>query len=351
MRLLISIVFLSMNVNLLGQEYNKYISGRLNLGSVIVHSQEVRSIDNSYPIGFELDLGKHKNSEAVWNNCKCYPKTGYSISFWDFDNPDVLGYGLTTMYYVQPVFGASKKFSFSVRGAAGLSFKSNPYDKEENPDNLSYSTYIAVSLQLGLAAHYRIADQWSVDLNTVFNHISNGGLQEPNKGINWPTIGLGISRYLKSPSFPDRELNDWRKDNDLKRWDISTFGTYHQPRPGLFYLSGGLEVKYAQRVSRLSNLTGGAEWMYDHGQVMIAEQEGVNGNNFGLGIGHEFILGRFLFGQQFSAYLIKPETQASDLYQRYSLVYRITSRINSGVSLKAHGHVADFADIRIGWNF
>lgn len=347
------IVVVGLAIQTQAQDHFNYISARFNQGYVLIHSRELRPIKNSYPVGLELDFGRHKTSQKVWNNCNCYPKTGVTVTFWDFDNREVLGYGITSMFYVQPVFGAKNKLSFSVRGAMGLSYQSKPFDEETNPDNLSYSTSIAFPLQLGVATHYKFAPKWEVDLNVVYNHISNGGMKEPNKGINWPTIGLGVSRYFREPVFPDRVKTDWRKEEqDLERYDFTIFGTYQQPRSKFFLFLGGVEFKYAKRVGRLNNLTAGAEWLYDSGQANLsADDQQINGNNLGMAMGNEFILGKFLFGQQFAVYLMKPETQAADVYQRYSLVYRITPGISAGVSLKSHGHVADFADIRVGYSF
>ena len=55
----------------------------------------------------------------------------------------------------------------------------------------------------------------------VFNYISNGRLQKPNKCINWPKNkcinwpkgGLGVSRYFQAPVFPERTITDRRSDN------------------------------------------------------------------------------------------------------------------------------------------
>ena len=346
-------VFLLFAGSVLGQDHFKYLSTRIHYGSVIIHSRELRPVKDSYPLGLELDFGKHKISEKAWNSCNCFPKTGISLTFWDFDNREVLGHGLTAMYYVQAVFGARSKLSFSVRGAMGLSYQNNPYNLQSNPDNQSYSTYLAFPLQLGVAIHYKLNNRWKLDLNMVYNHISNGGMKEPNKGINWPSFGLGLSRYFKEVKFPDRIKTNWRNEVINKhRKDISLFGTYHEPESKLFLISAGLELKYARRISRLNNVTIASEWMYDNGQTRLSTKENrVNGNILGLAAGNEFILGKFLFGQQLAAYLIKPNTRFHDLYQRYSLLYRISNSFLAGVSLKAHGHVADFLDLRLGYSF
>lgn len=349
---ILSIFVLLISEPALAQNNLNYISARLHYGSVIIHSRELRPVKDSYPLGIELDFGKHKVSEKAWNTCNCFPKSGVTIAFWDFDNRDVLGYGFTSMYYVQPVFGARNKLSFSVRGAAGLSYQTKPYDEQNNPNNLSYSTRVAFPLQLGIGLHYRLRKQWKIDLNIAYNHISNGGMKEPNKGINWPTIGLGASRYFRELKIPKWSKTDWRSNaEDLNRFDISAFSTYHQPVSKFFLVSAGLELKYAQRISRLNYLSLASEWMYDNGLVYLGnEEQSINGNILGLALGNEFILGKFLFSQQFGVYLINPINRLEDVYQRYSLMYPINRKFSTGVSLKAHGHVADFLDLRIAYS-
>ena len=346
-------VLLMSMLKLHAQENSRYIGGMLSYGNVILHSQELRPIGQSFPLGITVDYGTHKNSQKAWDACNCYPRAGVAISFWDFDNREVLGYGLTGMYYIQPVFGARNRLSFSLRAAAGISYLSRPYDEESNPDNLSYSTHLAIPLQLGLAAHFKLNPQWTLDLQGVLNHLSNGGLKEPNKGINWPTLSLGVSRYFKTPEFKDRTRNDWHETvNELDRFDLTTFTTYHSPNSGKYVFSWGLEGKYLRRISRLSNLSVGSAYFFDN-QRAKTNLDGVevSGHGLGVAIGHEFVLGRILFAQQFAAYLLKPASQKNDVYQRYTLVYRINERINAGVGLKSHGHVADFGDFRVGMNF
>jgi Flp pilus assembly pilin Flp len=240
----------------MGQDAIPYLSTSYSKGFVIVHSRAVRAIEDSYPQGIQLDLGKHKISEKAWHACNCYPRTGISLTFWDFDNKDVLGYGLTGFYYLQPIFRADKDFSFSVRGGLGLSYQTNPHDPTSNPDNQSYSTSVAFPLELGVGLHYKLGELWQVEARFMYSHISNGGLKQPNKGINWPNAGIAVSRYLKPISFPEREKTDWRmEDSPRRRTDLLGFVTYHEQEEGDFLISGGLEIKHARRIARINNLT------------------------------------------------------------------------------------------------
>ncbi len=335
------------------QENTTFVSGRFQQGSIIIHSRAIRAIEDSYPYGLQFDFGWHKKSEKDWNACNCYPKVGISLGVWNFDNPDVLGYGATGLFFLQPVFRADKKFSFSIRGGMGLSYQTKPHDPESNPDNLSYSTYLAFPLHLALAGHFRISDQWKADLQLEYNHISNGGMKQPNKGINWPTVSIGATRYFSPLVFPEREKHDWRMEAvDRNRTDITVFSTFQEPEESLVYLSGGLELRQLRRVGRISNISLGGEWMYDSYTAALSKgMEKDSGHHLGVAAGHEFILGKFLFSQQFGVYLLRPSARPEDVYQRYAFVYRLSQKFSTGVSLKAHGHVADFLDLRLGFSF
>jgi hypothetical protein len=89
--------------------------------------------------------------------------------------------------------------------------------------------------------------------------------------------------------------------------------------------------------------------MYDKGKRYQMDEKGESGNAhiWEIALGHEFLLGRFLFSQQFGAYVIKARNQPADVYQRYGLMYRISQHFSLGINIKAHGHVANFLDARI----
>ena len=324
---------------------------KFHAGYVLIHSRDLRPIEDSYPMGLEVDFAWHKISQKAWESCMCYPKLGFALTYWDYDNPEVLGQGVTGMFYIEPVFNTKGWVNYSVRMALGLSYQNKPYDPVENPNNLSYSTYLAFPLQLGGSAHFRVHPRWLLNTTLVYNHFSNGGVRQPNKGINWPSIGVGVSYYLNDFEFKKRAEVDWRKKGPpQKRLDITLFTSYEEPKENLFLFSPGLEVKWSRQFARLNAYTLGGEVMYDNGTGYVLDQLDDNTSPFlaGLAIGHEFLLGKFLFSQQFGAYLYNPNPDLPAVYQRYGLMFRINPRFSAGISLKAHGHVANFLDARVG---
>ena len=128
------------------------------------------------------------------------------------------------------------------------------------------------------------------------------------------------------------------------------FIAYEEPDDNLFLFSPGLEIKWSKQFARVNAYTLGGEIMYDNGTGYVLEQEGDTSTPIkaGLAAGHEFLLGKFLFSQQFGVYLSNPNPMHADVYQRYGLMYRINKNFSLGINLKAHGHVANFFDARFG---
>jgi len=325
-------------------------------GFIIIHSKSIREIRDSYPWGLELDMNWHYNNKKSWEFCNCYPKLGFSGTYWDFDNPEILGHGFSSLFFVEPYFNHHRRLSFSIRAGFGLSYLSNPYEKNKNPNNQSYSTSVGFPLLLAFSLNYKINNNFLAHLSANYNHISNGGIKEPNKGINYPTLGIGIDHYFTKGSFPDRSRTDWKQIfGSDKRIELSVFGSMKQINHDEFerYAVYGTEIKGSKRVARISAITIGMEWLGDQSNREEIERfytKDIDHNRGSIAIGHEFLLGKFIFSQQFGAYIYNPYKTDDDVYQRYGLIIRIGERISTGVNLKTHGHVADFIDLRIVYN-
>ncbi|HKK87363.1 MAG TPA: hypothetical protein VJ917_00850, partial [Saprospiraceae bacterium] len=51
-----------------------YWSARLHQGFVLIHSRDLRPIEDSYPSGIEIDLGWQRADDESWKQCHCLPK-------------------------------------------------------------------------------------------------------------------------------------------------------------------------------------------------------------------------------------------------------------------------------------
>jgi hypothetical protein len=332
-------------------KYYTNLGLQLHKGVVLIHSADLRPVEHSYPWGIGLELGFHFANKKSFDACNCYPVLGTSLTFWDYDEPDILGYGMTSFFYLEPYFGVQNRVSFSFRAGFGLSYQSRPYHQENNPDNLSYSTYIAFPLQLGISVNAWLTKRYLLSARLSYNHFSNGGFREPNGGINWPTISIGLNRYFKAPYFYTHKKENWRElGAPATRLDMNFFLAVKQLEYQQYAPIPGIELKGSRQVGRVNALTLGLEWLYDSHATHIMKKKYIDedGDKVSVAVGNEFLLGRFLFSQQLGFYIYKPFKAGADMYQRYGLVYRITHWLSFGVNLKAHGSKANFLDMRIG---
>lgn len=323
---------------------------------LLKHSDFLKEFDDSYPLAVELDWSKHLITRRSWDFCNCFPRVGVSVAYWNWDNPDVLGSGISAIGYLEPYMRTHKKTNFFFRAGLGGVYLSKPYDEITNPLNLSYSTDLAFFLMIGVGLNYRLNDILNLRLAAKYNHISNGGNNTPNKGLNFPSISLGINSSFSPIEFPNPGKNGKRKPPDeRKRISIHHFSGWSNATVGdkdKFYVFG-FAGNYSRWIGGRSALVFGTEWIFD---LSRKEQIRLNGTDesylqAAVMAGHEFWLGRVTFSQEIGVYYYKPFRNTDDFYQRYGLNYSFTKHIFAGMNLKAHGHVADFFDFRVGYRF
>jgi len=68
-------------------------------------------------------------------------------------------------------------------------------------------------------------------------------------------------------------------------------------------------------------------------------------------LGIDILFGRFSFLHQWGIYYYEPYPARNRAYQRYGLNFRFSRKLYTGVNIKAHGHVADLMDLRLGFIF
>ena len=115
----------------------------------------------------------------------------------------------------------------------------------------------------------------------------------------------------------------------------------------------GLSLQVARQVGRINNLTLGAEVYRDEELRMELKKDSIKASpvKAGIMVGHEFILGKFLFSQQIGLYVFDKTPYYDQLFHRWGLQYRISNQFAVGFNLKAHRHEADFADLRLSYSF
>ncbi|MGF1533752.1 MAG: acyloxyacyl hydrolase [Bernardetiaceae bacterium] len=340
----------------LAQPPAHHVAFQAQYGFIIPHSQSIRDVSGSNPWGLKVDWSWHFRSEAAWQYCQCFPRLGVSLEYINFGNPQVLGNAYPVSFWVEPVFGAERRLSGALRFGFGLAPLDRIYDPITNPENLFYSARVSFLLLVNANLRYRLSPRWALQLSSNYNHISNGGLREPNKGINYPTLSLGLDYSLRPQPFPTYRPTGRAvvADSLRQRWQLSLMGSAQNIGEQTRYPLLGLMLRYGRRVRPMHGLSVGAEWVWDFSlRERLRRDDPTSSAAFARGavlVGHELWLGRFVFTQDLGVYVYAPTPARDPVYQRFGLDFWINRRWSVGMNLKTHLHVADFLDFRLGFS-
>jgi len=246
-------------------------------GFIIAHSPELKPISQTNPYGIQLDYSWLKTSDQAWKTCFCYGRAGFSFAYYNYANPEVLGHSYNLIYFVEPYFTYRGPLKFSLRGSVGATYLNKKFDKETNPENLLFSTHFSFYLALSLNLNYHINNDYSINLSANYNHISNGGQKQPNKGMNFPTLSIGVDKVINNTVLK-------RKPKSLRSYDTSLkyyMGTFASLRSSdreaeatnhlLIGYTGGV----LKPISGINGLNAGIELWYDYSDREIAKQRGI----------------------------------------------------------------------------
>jgi hypothetical protein len=335
-----------------GDSTSVIIGSSAHYGVILPHSSTIADLTESGIWGWQADIARIRYTQASWNTCNCYSQNGISFSYFNFNNPKELGKGLSLAVYAEPQLTYGR-LNLSLRAGMGVSYLSRVYHPDTNPRNLFFSSPLSGLLLAQLSGRYQVNQLWLLRLSTSYNHISNGGRRQPNKGMNFPTLSLGLEyapryrgmtrkarnqaedksiHYYAGFSYNSRAVDESDINSKVRKTVIGLQGGFYKPIARMHAF--GLAVE-ALHDGALKELARQKEAAYDHRVIS------------GL-VRHHFLFGHFDFSQALGIYLHKDYPNPHTIFQRYAIHYRILKKLQAGFSLKAHLYTAEQMDVRLG---
>lgn len=351
MKGLLNLILCLFALNASSQNSSTGWAASFHYGTTLAHNSKIAAIKSNNPTALQLDLFIQKASQKNFDICNCYPQSGINISLNDYGNANVLGQGLHLNYYVEPQFKISKRNYFLFRAAAGLALMNKPYHATENPNNFAYSLPVSGFVSLGPGWKYFINDRTSLFFILPFNHVSNGGIKDPNLGLNFPSIQFGISqqKITIERNFKKSENIELNKSN---RFYVSTFFSSRTVQNGekKRFLIYGIEANYARKIAQLISINSALEFYKDDAlQERYRRENGANIRRYRAGAmaGIQFDLGKIELYHRIGLYLYDPGLYNGIIFHRHGIQYLFSEKISAGIEVKAHKEVANFLDFRI----
>lgn len=327
-------------------------------GYMISHAKEVVNLRGLYPQVYELTYSWHLNNDEVWNDCHCYPRIGLFLAYHNLINREVLGEGYSGGLSFTYFFGIPDFFNPHLKGKAGLSYLTKPFNKETHPDNMAYATHLNFLISVGAGISLRPIDNLEIQFDGSMNHQSNAAILEPNGGINYWAISLSTNYFLDKPDFYERSIPDPYLTHEKKtRWDLSFswgISSMPYPMPGQVPMYG-ITVLRSWQFGRVAAFTLAGELERNGRAVEINRRKnpGTDVDPFRASVltGVEFLMGRTIFSIQIGGYIYRPFKEKDDFYQRWGLVYNIWDNIYAGINFKSYRNSADHVSARITYSF
>jgi hypothetical protein len=329
-------------------------SSRFHYGFIFTHTAVLHQFADRNPAGFEVDLMRLNNAEEDYIQCNCWSYSGVSLGFVNFGLPNILGNALTVNGFIEPVLLNYTLLKLNLRLGTGLAFLSKVYDAETNPTNQFFSSKLSFTLIGGLRFVVPINDQFRIEGSSWYNHISNGGIKQPNKGMNYPTFSLGLNYSPYREYFFDRNNMSFKTSQRNRKFFLRSFfsGKVQDETPEyplVFCPISGFSGGYIHPFSTLSliSLSMGIERDGYLNESLRRDGREIQKGIVDLALGYGVNAGRFTFLLRMGLYIVAPVDQNDIIFQQYDLFYSINSRLETGVYLKAHRHVAEHMGISL----
>ncbi len=301
--------------------------------------------------GLTASLYWQRTDRQIFDKYLCSPRQGLSISYFDYNN-SIFGKGVNLAYSLEPHFLINPDFSFFPKISVGTIVLSNPYDPINNPANKAYSLHVNACFSLGVGVRYQLFHRWAINLNTEAHHVSNGGLSDPNYGLNWTTFSFGLEYFPQGLALTKYTQDKTKtRRHRSTRFDLQLFGILKEGffnGVSAYYPITGINFTTSWQTTYLHAWTLAAELYKDQYSQKSLSLNGINSNGYQVGLmaGHEFLLSKFIFSQQLGFYILSQNT-TDFVYHRWGLQYSFLPRWSIGASLLAHRQIADFTDVRV----
>ena len=377
MRLLaLFIVFISINIIVNAQtdallRLNKqHVYGlAYHDATILVHTKQVENTRGASPKGVAFEISTLHSGSDTYKRWGFYSRNGVILSYFNFNTP-ILGSTYGAAYFLEPIFKLGNKAELRVKAAMGIGYltNANPNLKDSSATaNFNYGSNLNAYLQVSVGASVHFTQHVSGYISGNFNHNSNAGFAIPNRGVNYPSLSIGVLYNAKNNSLLTykRVKDDSWKNNNSTQYYVGVFDALKDGWTGVGIkykkqLLVGVTALAAKRVSNVNAVTVSFEAYYDGGLAMTKLTYNDNTSSFFASVllGNEFFLSKFILSQQLGYHLYKNTDTYNNVYlrninpiknfyQRYGIAYQLTPKYRLGFNFLARLDAADFFDFRL----
>ena len=349
------------------------ISANGEYGKVLKTNDYLKNYDKTNYHGFSLQLLKETTGERDWEKIYNSPSYGVGVFAYDFQENNEMGYpfGVYATFVPQPKRWGKLRWEHSIN--FGISFNSNRFNNLTGYHNTSVGSKTNMYISLGTGLYYEIGKYFDIGLNAKLNHMSNGAIKTPNKGLNLAAAQLSLVYHPERKIVNRIDTIPIRRDK-FDTFELSTFGGKKnvffkgENRPhiklydGFKYSVFGVEGFYMHQYSNKSAYGIGLGITHDehYNQEMyvqdstLLQKKRFKNEKLLLSVipSYRLMIDRLYINIGAGVYINKKgrEYDKSFFFQRVGLQYQITDRLFASFAINAYDlHVANYLEWKLGY--
>ncbi len=333
------------------------VEASIHYGFVAPHDDELLHFFKGYFPFYNISVSGITWGTRNWHHIYGYPNIGFDFLYADLAYPEVLGQAYALMPHIKFSLINSQNFRLNLRNGLGLGYLTKKFDRLDNYKNSAISTHLNLAVNIILENEFIIRDKYHITAGIGVTHFSNGRVQIPNKGINIPSLKLGIS-FGETDIIPGRgeEKNVFDEKRSTGLVIVASGGlsaVYPAGSPKCPRVS--LSSMLNQPISQKFNIGIGYDIFYyynnKHLLSHLDEEDYIPRHfNHGASIGFQMDFSRTAFLIHKGIYFYdKHDQQKSIFYHRAGFRHLIYENFILNLTLKTHFLRAQFIEMGVGY--
>lgn len=313
--------------------------------------------NSTYYNGVDFRVGRRKTDyNDIYNQVYRFPDMGFGAYVSTFHQA-AIGNPFALFYYfrIPFQFEFNKRFTFSYLGSLGIASNFKPYNRDNNPTNVFLGSVSNAYVNFKIEAAYHFSPHWSAVAALGFKHFSNGGTQQPNRGINLAPFSVAVNyRPDEYKPFEGKsQLPKFLKYNTLNVAMIAGTNNLDVDKPNQF--KAALSVSALRAISYKYRAGIGLDMFYTSG----VSGEGNTGPTFSNSVSlaavgtWEWVLNKNLYIPLAVGFYMKRNPSNGEdnfYYERVGIRYRFDNNVFCGLTVKAHAGTAEFLEWTVGYS-
>jgi hypothetical protein len=303
----------------------------------------------------EARFGFQTTGRYPWQQLHNYPRYGFGVHYADLvsDTEDtIVGNPFSAFVFYGAPWIRAGRFSFNSDLSLGLSYASLIHDPVRNPYNDVIASHMNLYFDFNLNVYWALTGR--IDLNAGYGvtHYSNGGMHQPQKGVNCWGWNFGLSyhpipRDGQLKGYDPSEKPEFRSREEIQiMYAAGTVENQDLGDPeGVRYFTSSFTVDYAVTFHPRMALTFGTDVLYD-GSLERAIK-GINPTDvstfqkfyFGSHLGYHFLIDRVTILFNLGTYFLQHTYDRGAWFMRAGGRIRLTDHLHTQICIKTKNGV------------